>query len=389
MKNNINIIDDVCLRHQSANNVFNSTKCLTYIDEFDQKLNENKKSTSIVSLTSLMDHYIEIIERKWLTNIREAYGFGKGEPIHFTKLRKISQTVSYLDENGEKQTSIGWDDKYIISRGNKLIDYDSKHFKTNVKGKDQKEFVEEYKVWKLFRKEDENGYGTLNIEQLKKFYEDMFLIIKEANFDILCTTILYDTKALHRSAAFTTQCTSPHTIAFGEHLDLLCFYLKQGFSENTSAKSLSTKLRWDGDNGFNQKNDYRLLFNKVVSLGTTHYQAETVRKCLDEIRFINKSEVGFYDSPENPKIISHIGCDIADFITYFVGKFSIKDELIKTYQIEGLNEEESIKKFYDSVTFTIGDKVFSPYDDILKEKILKKQSYTAIQIFNECHYNNW
>lgn len=383
------IIQEICSTNYLENNDFNVNKCLTYLDEFDQKLEGTKKTSSLVSITSLRNDYINNLEKKWLLTIREQYGFTKGNPIHFTKVRKISQTVTYTDSDENQKTSIGWNDEYVLFRANSLIDFDTKRFKQDIKPRSKKDFIEEYKVWCLFRKTTSPNIGSLDIEKLKNFYNDIFLIIKEANFDILCTTIMYDTGALHKINAFANQCTSPHTIAFGEHLDLLCFYLKNGFSSSGTAKSLSTKLRWDGDDGFNQKSDYRLLFNKVISLRTTHYQAETVRKCLDEIRFINKSEIGFYDNIENQKIISHIGCDIADFITYFVGKHSIKDELIKFYKNKGFSPEESLCEFEKTVTFKIGDRVFSPYDEILKEKILTNMGYTSIQIFNECHYNKF
>lgn len=393
----INLINDLCSSYKVKEDVFSSTKCLTYIDEFEQKLGGTKRATSLVSLTALMSHYINNIERNWLTDIRIKYGFKMGEPIHFTNVRKIAQEVTFTNKHGDKEVSLGWNDDYISYRGDSLIDYDNKTFKPNVKSKNQKEFVEEYKVWSLFRKEDDLGFGSLDVEKLKSFYEDIFSVIKNANFDILCTTILYDTAAPHRKRFISDQVKSPYTIAFGEHLDLLCFYLKNGFYTDeefkTTAKkpshSFSTKLRWDGDDGFNPRSDYRLLFNKVISLGTTHYQSETVRKCLDEIRFVNKSEIGYYDDIANQTIVSHIGCDIADFITYFVGKHAIKDEILKAYSNEGLSPDDCEKKFNDSITFKIGDRVFSPYEEILKDKILKTDLYTSIQIFNECHYNLW
>lgn len=394
-KHQQNVIDTICSIYRPKDIEFMSTKCLTYIDEFEQNLEENKKATSLVSITSSKEHYINYIEKEWLINIRNKYNFKMGEPIHFTKVRKIAQNVTF-NIDGEKQESIGWNDDYILYRANSLINYDKKDFKEKVKAKNQRDFVEEYRVWKLFRKEDESGFGTLDVKKLENFYEDIFTIIKNSKFNILCTSLLYDKLALHRkSNRFASdQVKSAYTIAFGEHLDLLCFYLKNGFYSDeeldiNSLKSLSTKLRWDGDDGFNPRNDYRLLFNRVISSGTTHYQSETVRKCLDEIRFINKSEIGYYDNLENPNIVSHIGCDIADFIAYFVGKYSIKDEIINMYRFNGDTQNEAYKKFKDSVTFKIGTREFSPFEEVLVDKILKTDSYTSIQVIKECHYNIW
>lgn len=267
-------------------------------------------------------------------SIKFSYPLSKN--VHFTKLRKIAQTVKY-NKNGKETISNGWNDDYITYRADSLIDFEKNQFKEKVKEKSRKEFVEEYKVWILFRKELDNQIGKLDFEKLQKFYEDILLVIKNSDFKILCTSVLHDTKALHRIRFNSEQIKSPHVIAFAEHLDLLCFYLKHGFLTDEKIESnaplysgsFSTKLRWDGDDGFNQRHDYRLLFNKVISLGTTHYQSETVRKCIDEIRFVNKHEIGYYDDLDKQSLVSHIGCDIADFIAYFVGKYSVKDEIIK------------------------------------------------------------
>lgn len=397
MNNNdkINVIDEICskLNRTEEETGFDSNKCLTYIDEFEQQLGANKRVTSLVSITALKDHYIDFIEKEWLINVRNKYDFKMGTAIHFTKIRRISQTVKYKDQENNEKESVGWNDDYILYRADSLINYDNKEFKAKVKAKDKREFQDEYKIWNLFRKVDDNQLGILDTEKLKSFYEDIFRVIKSARFDILCTSLLYDNSATHRkSKQFNgEQVKSPYTIAFGEHLDLLCFYLKQGFvNSDEQLAGRSTKLRWDGDDGFNPRSDYRLLFNKVIANGTTHYQSNTVRKCLDEIRFVNKTEIGYYDDLENQSIVSHIGCDMADFIAYFIGKFSIKDEIIKLEMSKGLSSECAEAKFMESVTFKIGDRVFSPYKEILKEKTLKNDSYTSVQVIKECHYyNQW
>ena len=394
MKEKLEIIEEISMNYSTGNRVLDSRKCLTYIDEFEQKLNGTQKVISLVSFTALMDHYINEIEKNWLTEIRIKYNFEKGNPIHFTKLRKIAQNVKY-NKDGLENTSAGWNDDYIISRANSLIDYERRDFKNNVRGKARKEFVEEYKVWILFRKELDNQIGQLDFEKLQRFYEDILLVIKNSNFKILCTRVIHDTKALHRIRFNSEQIRSPHVIAFSEHLDLLCFYLKHGFLTDEEIKSngelysgsFSTKLRWDGDDGFDQRHDYRLLFNKVISLGTTHYQSETVRKCIDEIRFVNKHEIGYYDDLDKQSLVSHIGCDIADFIAYFVGKYSVKDEIIKKELVQGITEDEAEQIFLNSVTFRIGDRVFSPYEEVLKEKIIITNEYRSVQVIKECHYN--
>lgn len=389
----LRIVNQLCETYNPQNTDFDSTRCLTYIDEFEERLEGTRRATSLVSFTALKQHYINYIEKEWLKKIRVDYGFPMGEPIHFTKVRKIAQNVNFIAEDGMNKQAAGWNDEYILSKTNSLINYQENSFKNGIKSKNRRDFVAEYKIWRIFRKEDENGFGTLDIKKLKRFYEDIFNIIRDAEFNILCTSILYDTNAIHKKR-FTTssQIKSSYTIAFGEHLDLLCFYLKKGFvsdAEYDEKKSCSTKLRWDGDNGFNTKGDYRLLFNKVISLGTTHYQSSVVRKCLDEIRFINKSEIGYYDNIDNPKIVSHIGCDIADFISYFVGKHSLKEEIKAVYKNEGLSELEAEQKFIDSVTFKIEDRIFSPYEEILQSKMLETNQYKSVQIIKECPYNIW
>ena len=397
MENILNIVDELCMNYCMKNNELNMRKCLTYIDEFEDKFEDSKKVISLVSFTALMEHYIKQIEKRWLTEIREQFGFKMGTPIHFTKLRTIAQMVKYENEDGDEITSIGWNDEYVLYRSNRLIDYEQRKFKANVKGRSQRDFVEEYRVWKLFRKQSEDtGRGVLDFNKLENFYEKVLSIIRESNFKILCTSVIYDTKAKHRNIFKSEQIKSPHMIAFSEHLDLLCFYLKHGFMDQEELDqggrlyqgSFSSKLRWDGDDGFNQKQDYRLLFNKAVSLGTTHFQSETVRKCLDEIRFINKHEIGYYDDLEEPNLVSHIGCEIADFIAYYVGKYSVKDKIIHKLMAEGKNEQESELEFLNTVTFKIKDREFNPYEEAIKDKIITTQEYKSVQVIKECHYNN-
>lgn len=391
MDETIRIVDDICSNYNLTNTVFLRRKCLTYLDEFEQKLDDTKKVVSLVSFTSLMDHYINNIEKNWLENIRNEYGFEKGTPIHFTKLRKIAQLVKY-HKNGQEFISEGWNDEYVIFKANRLIDLERGEFKSNVKSGVRREFVEEYRIWKLFRNDSD---GKIDVIKLQQFYENIIKVIKQAEFNILCTSVVYDTKSLHKVRFMAEQIKSPHVIAFSEHLDLLCFYLKHGFisedelreSAELYAEGFSTKLRWDGDDGFNQRHDYRLLFNKVVSMGTTQYQSNTVRKCLDEIRFVNKHEIGYYDDIQKQSLVSHIGCDIADFIAYYVGKYSIKNEIIKMKMNQGKTEEQAEMEFIESVTFKIGNKNFNPYEETLKDKIIINDKYTSIQVIKECHYN--
>ena len=48
--------------------------------------------------------------------------------------------------------------------------------------------------------------------------------------------------------------------------------------------------------------------------------------------------------------------------------FIIDFTLLKTYSNQGLCSSECEEKFNDSVTFKIGDRIFSPYEEILKDK---------------------
>ena len=172
MKEKLEIIEEICMNYGTGNGVLDSRKCLTYIDEFEQKLNGTQKVISLVSFTALMDQYINEIEKNWLKEIRINYNFEKGNPIHFTKLRKIAQNVKY-NKDGSETTSAGWNDDYIISRADSLINYEANKFKDKVKERSRKEFVEEYKVWILIRKESENGIGKLDFGKLQEFYEDI------------------------------------------------------------------------------------------------------------------------------------------------------------------------------------------------------------------------
>lgn len=394
MNKQLKIIDEICKNYSIAASEFDIRKCLTYLDELEQSLTGNKKVVSLVSFTALMQHYIDTIEKDWLINIRNKYGFDKGTPIHFTNIRKIAQIVKYY-KDGNQKTNIGWNDEYVIFKGEGIIDFEKGEFKEKPRLAIRKDFIEEYKIWKLFRIDSGINKGELDFIKLQQFYEDILEVIRKSEISVLCTSVLYDSKALHKERFKKEQIKTPHVIAFSEHLDLLVFYLKHGFLSDEDLKkdsklysgSFSTKLRWDGDDGFNQKHDYRLLFNKVVSLGTSHFQSDVVRKCLDEIRFVNKREIGYYDNLEKQNLVSHIGCDIADFIAYYVGKYSVKNLIIEMEVSKGKTKEEAEEIFTKSVTFKIGDRVFNPYEEAIKEKIISNNEYTSVQIIKECHYN--
>lgn len=389
----IEIIDDICNNYIAPNSHFDVRKCLTYLDEFEQNFNSSKRAVCLVSITFLKNEYINFTEKRWLEDIRNKYGFKKGYPIHFTTLRDICREVSY-PLNGSIVTTQGWNDDYVLFKASKLFNYETKQFQDKIPASTQKKFIDSYHIWKLFRKLNEYNHYVLDIEKLQNFYDDIYNIIRDSNFNILCTGILYDLSSQTRGIFNKNQLKNPYINAFTHHLDLLCFYLNHGFYSADEKNSLgdlykhhfSSKLRWDGDDGFNMKSDYRSVFNQCMVQGTPLYQPEIVRGCLEEIRFINKAEIGYYDDLTNQRLVSHIGCDLADFIAYYIGKHSLKTHIINDLTENGMSTSEAENKYQNSISFKLGDRIFSPYNDILHEKILSSDSASSIQLIPECAY---
>lgn len=363
-------------------------KCITYIDEFEFGLIKGEIQTRhIVSFTAMKKDYIDAIEKEWV-KIRKKYGFKFSEPIHFANIREISKVEQYEDENGNIKECIGWNCDYIKY---KYIN----EIKNANKNKVIRKFKENYDIWKKFNRLENDKY-VLDFDKLKSFYSDIIECIKNANLTILCTShIEYLKNNLYRKGKHKNIdkqfIKSPYYMSFLEHLNLLSFYLMHGYLDNNDEKyknpiykqHFSTKIRCDGDDGFNSKEEYRRAFNEAITVGTREFIGKSLINTIDEIRFINKCEIGNVLTENS---ITHSGCDIIDFIASYVGMYSIKNEFIQIEMQKGSNEEEANRKFEERITFTVGDRKFNPIEECIEDKILNYNGYIGLQKIKESNF---
>ncbi|MCY6355966.1 hypothetical protein [Clostridium sp. ZS2-4] len=390
-------------------------KCLTYVDEHEKNINNKLRAISIVSFTALKNTYINELETKWI-KLRKDNKIPKGVPIHFTSLRTIMNKINYKNSLGEEVESLGWNEEYVLkkykyfkhkaTKGYTLDDSDK--IKENLLGDRQfRNFIEQYELWKSFNKTNENGFKILDLYKVNNFFKDLLDILNSTKMNILCTSFIYDKNANHKKEHVINKNNykTPYQIALMEHLNLLCFYLRHGYMTKADIKKdllyhkhFTTKLRCDGDDGFSSRKIYRTTFNESITSGTKQFSGDAVRDTIDEIRFINKSEIGYY-SEDNEKfnIISHIGCDIADFISYYVSMYNIKSLLIKEYTNEGLTtgltnveaKKEAEEKFINEVAFSINEDTYMPYEQVLKHKIINMNGYKTTQLISDCNFLNF
>lgn len=398
----LDVLTNLCT---TGDKEFNKRKCLTYVDEFEKNISKNLRAVCIVSFTSLKDNYIEYFEIEWL-KLRSYYNIPNGVPIHFTSLRSICNKIDYTDSNGSKKESVGWNHEYVIKKYEYFKDLAEKGGKKLEDIKDFRKFLEQYSLWKCFSKVDSNGIKSLDFEILNNFYKELLVILSEANIKILCTTFLYDVNANHKKRGKSNY-KAPYCMAFLDHLNLLCFYLKHAYmtdyelkSNSLYSKHFTTKLRCDADDGYSNRNDYRLSFNEAMTSGTRQFSGDAIRDTIDEIRFINKKEIGYQSDNKDMKqnIISHVGCDIIDFIAYYVGMYSIKGHLVDSYINEFLKDGAvdkkeasglAEKKFLQSVTLNLNNNEYDIYNNVLKNKIIHMNNYKTVQIISDCNFLYW
>ncbi len=145
---------------------------------------------------------------------------------------------------------------------------------------------------------------------------------------------------------------------FREHLDSMAYYfLKSSFEEheanvraNPNAKyhNYTVKLRYDGDLELTVRNDFRNAFSHSISNGTKRFTSDAFKDIFDEVRFIDKSEIGFCSvcpNTCNTRQISHAGSEMVDFMAVYVARHIAKEEMKKDlvdYERKAVEEAERI-----------------------------------------------
>ncbi|MBP9483443.1 MAG: hypothetical protein KBF19_01525, partial [Negativicutes bacterium] len=223
--------------------------------------------------------------------------------------------------------------------------------------------------------------------KLHAFYSDVIKIIRDNDF-VIQATGRHFIKNQFFSDKLIRKYTNDYSYAiFCEHLDRMVYYLVD-LSYKEHQASLATnpkaqfhnrfaKLRYDGDIDLSTRNDFRNAFSHSISNGSDRFTAEAFEDSFDEVRFIDKSEIGYCvscnDADCSARLINHAGNEILDFITIFVAR-----HIGFTSHIEDLARHKSTTpdvirpEIEAALVLKLGDKdIFSPLDTILPKLYLE------------------
>lgn len=246
----------------NANNLY-----ITYLDEHKiEKPQFLSKYYTIVSVSAKKSDYISQIEVQW-KSMRDRYNIPDGQIIHFAEV------------------------KFLLNQAA------PQKFKP---------------TWKAIF---DDGAGGIDYNKLYSFFFDILSIINNAPLIIQYTGLeINKNNQIRLDKGFKTNAYQPPYIAFKEHLNLMAVYLTGFHASNFQKSNLKiTKLRYDGDLGFGERDDIKEAYHHVITLGTRHFRSEIAKQLFDEVRFIGKSEVGH-------AALSHAGNEIVDFISSFLSR---------------------------------------------------------------------
>lgn len=270
--------------------IFNKQLHICYLDEVKSYSFKELESISVVSLICSKDNYISF-ERDW-SLIRKKYGVSNGVYLHFTDIKALLNP-SYFKRLENNRNS---DLEKIFCIVPDVVDYD----------------------------------------KLYHFYLDIFEFISSHDFYIQVTSsryyklpIFYDkrTKLYHNGYWYPL---------FRKHLDNMTYLLlKDSYDEyivsskrNPKSKFINkvVKLFYDGDFDLSVRTNFRDAFSHSISNGTERFQSKAIKDLFDEIRFIDKSEVGYcLDNCINLNISNHAGNEMLDFIAIYAARNSVKE----------------------------------------------------------------
>lgn len=164
--------------------------------------------------------------------------------------------------------------------------------------------------------------GNPDFGKLFSFYEDVLAIISESQAIFHATGLFVDITANPLQGLARNQRYKYSYQLMREHLDNLGMYLYHAHvplnARPIKLEPMMTKIRYDGDRGLDIRQDLREAYNHSISFGTRNLRPAILLDVLDEIRFINKSEVGEF-IPQHPDI-SHAGSDLIDFAAIYIAR---------------------------------------------------------------------
>lgn len=301
------------------NKNFEKNLFITYSDEISIYSSSISNMNAIVSMISRKKNYIEKIEKQWI-ELRKKYNVPDGVYLHFTEIKALLNN-SLCHKWNENMKDIFFEDK------------------------------------------------KLDKKKLIGFYTDIMKIIQNSEFDLIVTTNIRNKKSFFEAA----YNNSDWYVLFKDHLDDIAEYaVNRYFNETKRKLEFQTKLRYDGDYGLSKKGDLREAYSHCISCGTRKYRPKLVKEVFDELRFINKSEVGFCSTCIencNNKLISHAGSELIDFIALYAGRYVGREEMIADkVKLLNISPEEAKEIYKKSSTIKIGNKILQPIN-VIKSKI--------------------
>ncbi|MDU5883184.1 DUF3800 domain-containing protein [Clostridium perfringens] len=312
---------------------WNKNLYIIYTDESSNFTYKSCKSYSMSSIIIPYNHYKDVIEKEW-NDIKTKYNIEEGVCLHFTDIKALLNP-RYFEREEKKR--------------NKAM---------------EKIFCED---------------GNVNKNKLKEFYNDVLEFINKNKFTIITTVLNEETNKKFNDLIDRKHGNSIWYRLFKEHLnDITKYALSEKIDIDKKSKKLrlkfNAKIRYDGDYGLSNKNDIRNAFSHSITTGTNDFNAETIRDCFDELRFINKTEVGYCFSCDlidkcTNKNFSHAGNEIIDFIAAYSGRGLSKKENLKYFKIDFKSDGKNA--YNKSVTIKIDDDLLKPLEYIEK-KIYRK-----------------
>lgn len=271
-----------------------SDLCITYVDEVQPYELAGVRIDTIVSATFAQDRYFAKVEPAWQA-LRAKYNIPDRRALHFAEIKPLTHPKAW--ENTR------------------------------------------YDQWKpCFQ----DPLGNPDYRRLHSFFNEVLEIIVESQVVFHATGLLIDNTANPLQGLSRNQRYSYSYQLMREHLDNVGMYLNHAHvplhKRPAGLEPYMTKIRYDGDRGLEIRQDLREAFNHSISFGTRNLRPAAVLNTFDEIRFVNKNEVGDF-VPQHPDI-SHAGADIVDFAALYIAREMWRTEF----------QQRKLGQYGDSVT---------------------------------------
>lgn len=310
-------------------NNFTSNLHIIYTDESSNFSYPDCNSYSMSSIIAPYNDYVNKIEPNW-NKLRKKYNIPDGVCLHFTDIKALLNPKYFNREIKKRNLPI----ENIFCQNNQL-----------------------------------------NQTLLNDFYNDVLDFIKNNEFVIVTSNLTVPKSQLFHSYVESNHVNSTWYRLFKKHLDDLAEYaLRNKYSFVTKKNGLKAtlnfrgKIRYDGDYNLSNKNDIRDAFSHSITTGTSKFNSATIRNCFDELRFINKSEVGFCSNCSSlpncsNKNFSHAGNEIVDFIAAYAGKYLSREDFIKYFSLAFPSDDANIS-YQKAITILVNSKILNPIEAI-------------------------